>query len=124
MQGDHPPPSRDLDSDVDEHQMTHPAEPAPVTDAEAEEWLRWLRGPVQYGPEASMYRDALLRLLADRARAQERIRALEALGRSYLAFVEHVENCENCLAKYSRDHTQLPDNDEARALLGEAPDGE
>ena len=55
------------------------------------------------------------------AKAEERIGMLETLSRSYLAFVEHVGDCDDCLMTYTSDHAQIPDAAEARALLGEAP---
>ena len=101
-----PPPSR-------EH--------APVTDAEAEELYEYHKfsGPFLEGDEEDI---TVLRLLAARARAQERIRELEtrleARSRSvHSKFVQerrHDRSWQGCYAHPCKDD---------RALLEEVPDG-
>ena len=63
-----------------------------------------------------------VRIIAERTRDKKRIGELEKLSLAYLEFFEHVGGCRDCLAMHSRDHTRIPDNAEARALLGEVQD--
>ena len=83
--------------------------PAPVTDAEAEEWQNWAEEDVD-GVEGSdgvegNHDEMFLRLLADRARYREVLRLWD----------DHLPGCSGsprCECGYA----------EARALLGEVPD--
>ena len=83
--------------------------PAPVTDAEAEEWQNWAEEDVD-GVEGSdgvegNHDEMFLRLLADRARYREVLRLWD----------DHLPGCSGsprCECGYA----------EARALLGEVQD--